>query len=331
MQISERHLSRSDCNLWMMEKEINFSHRSVLLDECIEGLNIKPDGVYIDGTAGGGGHSFEIALRLVGGRLICIDQDSAAIEAASKKLAPFSDRVTIVRNNFSNVASVCAELGIEKIDGMLMDLGVSSYQLDTAERGFSYNADAPLDMRMDKRAALTAEVVVNTYSPEELRRILFEYGEEKFTRQIVSAIVAEREKEPILTTGRLVEIIKGAIPARAREGGHHPAKRSFQAIRIEVNSELDVIAPAIRDGVKLLSKGGRMAIITFHSLEDRIVKQAYVKLAEGCTCPKSLPICVCNNKPTVKVVTKHPIVPSDEELSENPRSRSAKLRVAEKL
>ena len=315
----------------MMEKEIKFSHRSVLLDECIEGLDIKPDGVYVDGTAGGGGHSFEIARRLVGGRLICIDQDSAAIEAASKKLAPFSDRVTIVRNNFSNVASVCAELGIEKIDGMLMDLGVSSYQLDTAERGFSYNADAPLDMRMDKRAALTAEVVVNTYSPEELRRILFEYGEEKFTRQIVSAIVAEREKEPILTTGRLVEIIKGAIPARAREGGHHPAKRSFQAIRIEVNSELDVIAPAIRDGVKLLSRGGRMAIITFHSLEDRIVKQAYAKLAEGCTCPKSLPICVCNNKPTVKVVTKHPIVPSDEELSENPRSRSAKLRVAEKL
>ena len=314
-----------------MDKEIKFSHRSVLLDECIEGLDIKPDGVYVDGTAGGGGHSFEIARRLVGGRLICIDQDSAAIEAASKKLAPFSDRVTIVRNNFSNVADVCAELNIEKIDGMLMDLGVSSYQLDTAERGFSYNADAPLDMRMDERAALTAEIVVNTYSPEELKRILFEYGEEKFTRQIVSAIVAEREKAPILSTARLSEIIKGAIPARAREGGHHPAKRSFQAIRIEVNRELDVIAPAIKDGVKLLAKGGRMAIITFHSLEDRIVKQAYAKLAEGCTCPKNLPICVCNNKPTVKVVTKKPIVPSEEELSENPRSRSAKLRVAQKL
>ena len=314
-----------------MEKEIVFSHRSVLLDECIDGLNIKPDGVYVDGTAGGGGHSFEIARRLVGGRLICIDQDSAAIEAASKKLAPFSDNVTIVRNNFSNVADVCAELGVEKIDGMLMDLGVSSYQLDTAERGFSYNADAPLDMRMDERAELTAEIVVNTYSLEELKKILFEYGEEKFSRQIASAIVAERQREPIKSTARLSEIIKSAIPKAAREGGHHPAKRSFQAIRIEVNRELDVIAPAIRDGVKLLNKGGRMAIITFHSLEDRIVKQTYAKLAEGCTCPRSLPICVCNNKPTVKVITKHPILPGEEELSENPRSRSAKLRVCEKL
>ena len=314
-----------------MEKEMVFSHRSVLLNECIDGLNIKPDGVYVDGTAGGGGHSFEIARRLVGGRLICIDQDSAAIEAASKKLAPFSDNVTIVRNNFSNVADVCAELEIEKIDGMLMDLGVSSYQLDTAERGFSYNADAPLDMRMDERAALTAEIVVNTYSFEELKKILFEYGEEKFSRQIASAIVAERQRAPIKSTARLSEIIKGAIPKAAREGGHHPSKRSFQAIRIEVNKELDVIAPAIRDGVKLLREGGRMAIITFHSLEDRIVKQAYAKLAEGCTCPKSLPICVCNNKPTVKVITKHPIIPSEDELSENPRSRSAKLRVCEKL
>ena len=313
------------------EKELNFSHRSVLLDECIEGLNIKPDGVYIDGTAGGGGHSFEIARRLVGGRLICIDQDSAAIEAASKKLAPFSDKVTLVRNNFSRVRDVCEELGVDRIDGMLLDLGVSSYQLDTAERGFSYNADAPLDMRMDGRASLNAEIVVNTYSPEELRRILFEYGEEKFSRQIVSAIVAQRERAPIKSTAQLASIIKGAIPARARDGGHHPAKRSFQAIRIEVNAELDVIAPAIRDGVKLLGEGGRMAIITFHSLEDRIVKQAYAKLAEGCTCPKSLPICVCNNKPTVKVITKHPIAPSQKELEENPRSRSAKLRVAEKI
>ena len=314
-----------------MEKELNFSHRSVLLDECIEGLNIKPDGVYIDGTAGGGGHSFEIARRLVGGRLICIDQDSAAIEAASKRLAPFSDKVTLVRNNFSRVRDVCEELGVDRIDGMLLDLGVSSYQLDTAERGFSYNADAPLDMRMDGRASLNAEIVVNTYSPEELRRILFEYGEERFSRQIVSAIVAERERAPIKSTAQLASIIKGAIPARAREGGHHPAKRSFQAIRIEVNAELDVIAPAIRDGVKLLGEGGRMAIITFHSLEDRIVKQAYAKLAEGCTCPKSLPICVCNNKPTVKIITKHPIAPSEKELEENPRSRSAKLRVAEKI
>ena len=314
-----------------MEKELKFSHRSVLLDECIDGLNIKPDGVYVDGTAGGGGHSFEIARRLVGGRLICIDQDSAAIEAASKKLAPFSDKVTIVRNNFSHIADVCEELGVDKIDGILLDLGVSSYQLDTAERGFSYNADAPLDMRMDERAALNAEIVVNTYSASELTRILFEYGEEKFSRQIASAIVAERERSPIKSTAQLAAIIKGAIPARAREGGHHPAKRSFQAIRIEVNHELDVIGPAIRDGVRLLGSGGRIAIITFHSLEDRIVKQAYAKLAEGCTCPKSLPICVCNNKPTVKVITKHPIVPSEAELTENPRSRSSKLRVAEKI
>ena len=314
-----------------MEKELKFSHRSVLLDECIDGLNIKPDGVYVDGTAGGGGHSFEIARRLVGGRLICIDQDSAAIEAASKKLAPFSDKVTIVRNNFSHIADVCEELGVDKIDGILLDLGVSSYQLDTAERGFSYNADAPLDMRMDERAALNAEIVVNTYSASELTRILFEYGEEKFSRQIASAIVAERERSPIKSTAQLAAIIKGAIPARAREGGHHPAKRSFQAIRIEVNHELDDIGPAIRDGVRLLGSGGRIAIITFHSLEDRIVKQAYAKLAEGCTCPKSLPICVCNNKPTVKVITKHPIVPSEAELTENPRSRSSKLRVAEKI
>ena len=314
-----------------MEKELNFSHRSVLLDECMDGLNIKPDGVYIDGTAGGGGHSFEIARRLVGGRLICIDQDSAAIEAASKKLAPFSDKVTIVRNNFSHIADVCEELGVDKIDGILLDLGVSSYQLDTAERGFSYNADAPLDMRMDERASLNAEIVVNTYSSDELKRILFEYGEEKFSRQIASAIVAERARSPIKSTAQLAAIIKGAIPARAREGGHHPAKRSFQAIRIEVNHELDVIGPAIRDGVKLLGSGGRIAIITFHSLEDRIVKQAYAKLAEGCTCPKSLPICVCNNKPTVKIITKHPIVPSETELQENPRSRSSKLRVAEKI
>ena len=329
--ISELLLNRSGFNGIEMEKELKFSHRSVLLDECIDGLNIKPDGVYVDGTAGGGGHSFEIARRLVGGRLICIDQDSAAIEAASKKLAPFSDKVTIVRNNFSHIADVCEELGVNKIDGILLDLGVSSYQLDTAERGFSYNADAPLDMRMDERASLNAEIVVNTYSASELTRILFEYGEEKFSRQIASAIVAERERAPIKSTAQLAAIIKGAIPARAREGGHHPAKRSFQAIRIEVNHELDVIGPAIRDGVKLLGSGGRIAIITFHSLEDRIVKQAYAKLAEGCTCPKSLPICVCNNKPTVKVITKHPIVPSEKELEENPRSRSSKLRVAQKI
>ena len=314
-----------------MSGEINFSHRSVLLDECIEGLDIKPEGIYIDGTAGGGGHSFEIAKRLDGGRLICIDQDDAAIAAAGKRLESFADRVTIVKNNFSNVAEVCETFGIEKIDGMLLDLGVSSHQLDVAERGFSYNADAPLDMRMDTSATLDAETVVNTYSCEELKRILFEYGEERFSPRIAAAIVSEREKKPIRTTAQLASIIKGAIPARAREGGHHPAKRSFQAIRIEVNHELDVIEPAIRKAAKLLGEGGRIAIITFHSLEDRIVKQTFADLAQGCTCPKNLPVCVCNNKPTLKVVNKKPIVPTEKELEENPRSRSAKLRVAEKI
>ena len=314
-----------------MSGEINFSHRSVLLDECIEGLDIKPDGIYIDGTAGGGGHSYEIAKRLSGGRLICIDQDDAAIAAAGKRLEPFADRVTIVKSNFSNVAEVCESLGVDRIDGMLLDLGVSSHQLDVAERGFSYNADAPLDMRMDTSAALNAEIVVNTYSAEELKRILFGYGEEKFSARIASAIVAEREREPIKSTARLASIIKEAIPARAREGGHHPAKRSFQAIRIEVNKELDVIEPALKNASKLLNEGGRLAVITFHSLEDRLVKQTFADLAQGCTCPKSLPICVCNNRPTLKVVTKKPIVPTDKELEENPRSRSAKLRVAEKI
>ena len=314
-----------------MSGEMNFSHRSVLLDECIEGLDIKPDGIYIDGTAGGGGHSYEIAKRLSGGRLICIDQDDAAIAAAGKRLEPFADRVTIVKSNFSNVAEVCESLGVDRIDGMLLDLGVSSHQLDVAERGFSYNADAPLDMRMDTSAALNAEIVVNTYSAEELKRILFGYGEEKFSARIASAIVAEREREPIKSTARLASIIKEAIPARAREGGHHPAKRSFQAIRIEVNKELDVIEPALKNASKLLNEGGRLAVITFHSLEDRLVKQTFADLAQGCTCPKSLPICVCNNRPTLKVVTKKPIVPTDKELEENPRSRSAKLRVAEKI
>lgn len=313
-----------------MEK-INFSHRSVLLDECIEGLDIKPDGIYIDGTAGGGGHSFEIAKRLTSGRLICIDQDESAIAAATERLAPYGDKVTIVRNNFSNVGAVCRELGIEAIDGMLLDLGVSSHQLDTAERGFSYNADAPLDMRMDNRASLTAEAVVNTYSAGELKKILYEYGEERFAPQIVSAIISQRETAPIKTTAQLAAIIKGAIPAFAREGGHHPAKKSFQAIRIEVNRELDVIEPALRDATRLLLKGGRLAVITFHSLEDRIVKQTYASLAQGCTCPREFPVCVCNNKPSLKVVNKKPIVPSAAELEENPRSRSSKLRVAEKL
>ena len=314
-----------------MSGKIEFSHRSVLLDECMEGLDIKPEGIYVDGTAGGGGHSSEIAKRLGGGRLIAIDQDEAAIMAASARLEPLGKNTTVVRSNFCELGKVCDSLGIEKIDGVLLDLGVSSYQLDTAERGFSYNADAPLDMRMDKRAPLSAYEVVNGYEEKELKRILFEYGEERFSPQIAAAIVKARAKKPIESTAELSDIIKYAMPPAAREGGHHPAKRSFQAIRIEGNSELDVIEPAIKAAVERLNVGGRIAIITFHSLEDRIVKKAFASLTGGCTCPKDFPICVCGNKPKVRLVNKKPILPSREELEENPRSRSAKLRVAEKL
>jgi len=311
--------------------EAVFSHRSVLLDECINGLAIKPDGIYVDGTAGGGGHSFEIAKHLDSGRLIAIDQDEAAIAAASARLAPLGERAVVVRSNFSEISSVCDSLGIEEIDGLLLDLGVSSYQLDTAERGFSYMSDAPLDMRMDKRRSLSAYDVVNTYDEATLKKILFEYGEERFSASIASAIVREREKKPIETTLELSELIKRSMPSFARDGGHHPAKRSFQAIRIEVNGELDVIEPAIRAAISRLRRGGRVAIITFHSLEDRIVKQTFASMTQGCTCPKDFPICVCGNKPIVKLVNKKPILPSKQELEENPRSRSAKLRVAEKL
>ena len=316
----------------VVAEKINFSHRSVLLDECIESLNIKPDGIYVDGTAGGGGHSLEIVKRLTdGGRLVAIDRDDAAIAAATERLSDYLDRVTFVRNNFSSAADVCRELGIERIDGILLDLGVSSYQLDTAERGFSHNNDAPLDMRMDRRGELDAYTVVNTYTFEELKRVIWEYGEERFAPKIASAIVKRRETKPIESTGELVDVIKSAIPAAAREGGHHPAKRTFQAIRIEVNGELDAIAPAIRNAKDIMAEGGRIVIITFHSLEDRIVKQTYADMASGCTCPKNLPICVCGKRPEVKVLTKKPILPSERELEENPRSRSAKLRVCEKL
>lgn len=315
----------------METQGLKFSHRSVLLDECIENLNIDPNGIYIDGTAGGGGHSYEIAKRLTGGRLIAIDQDEAAIAAAGKRLSEFGDRVTIVRNNFSNISDVCRELDIKKINGVLLDLGVSSYQLDTAERGFSHNADAPLDMRMDRRNQLDAYTVVNLYPEDRIRKIIYDYGEDRFAPRIASAIVRRREIKPIETTGELVDVIKSAIPAAAREGGHHPAKRTFQAIRIEVNGELSVIQPAIESAADLLAPGGRIAIITFHSLEDRIVKQSYIKLAEGCTCPPRIPVCVCGNKPKVRIISKKPILPTDTEIEENPRSRSAKLRVAEKL
>lgn len=315
-----------------MEDTIQFSHRPVMLDECMEGLSIRPNGIYVDGTAGGAGHSSAIAARLgESGRLIALDQDETAVAVATERLSAFGDRAQVVRSNFCEVASVMEMLGIEKIDGMLMDLGVSSYQLDTAERGFSYQADAPLDMRMDVRNPLTAKRVVNEYSEDDLRRILFEYGEERFSSRIASNIVRERERGSIETTGELVEIIKRSIPSAQRDGGHHPAKRSFQALRIEVNAELDVIAPAIRSAVRLLKPGGRIAIITFHSLEDRIVKQTFASLAQGCTCPRDFPVCVCGNKPALRVITRKPILPSDGELEINPRSRSAKLRVAEKL
>lgn len=308
-----------------------FAHRSVMLEPCMEALAIKPDGIYVDGTAGGGGHSYEIARRLTEGRLIAIDQDEAAIKAASSKLAPLGERATVVRNNFCHVADVLDTLGIEKIDGILLDLGVSSYQLDTPERGFSYMADAPLDMRMDMRSEKNAYHVVNTYSEADLRRILFDYGEERFAPRIAARIAEARRDKPIETTGELTALIKSAIPAAARDGGHHPAKRSFQAIRIEVNSELDVIRPALEAAMRRLRKGGRMAVITFHSLEDRIVKQTFADMASGCTCPKGLPVCVCGKKPSVKIISRKPILPDAEELEFNPRSRSAKLRVAEKL
>ena len=303
-----------------MEEQIRFSHKPVLFEECMEALNIRPDGIYVDGTAGGGNHSFGIASRLgEGGRLIAIDQDEDAIRAAGEKLAPFGDRVSVVRSNFRQVADVCRMLGIEEIDGLLLDLG------------FSYQADAPLDMRMDSRNPLTAYDVVNTYSEQQLRRILYDYGEERFSGRIASAILRHREERPIRTTGELVGIVKEAIPAGARDGGHYPAKRTFQAIRIEVNAELDVIEPAIRSAVAMLKTGGRVAVITFHSLEDRIVKQTFADLATGCTCPKTLPVCVCGKKPTVRLVNRKPILPGERELEENPRSRSAKLRIAEKL
>lgn len=305
-----------------------FSHFSVLLNECIENLNINPDGIYVDGTAGGAGHSSKIAQKLEGGLLIPIDQDEDAIKVISERLDQFGDKVKIVRDNFSNIKTVLDNLGIDKIDGLLLDLGVSSYQLDTAERGFSYMADAPLDMRMDNRATRSAYNVVNEYSADELKKVIYEFGEERFAPKIVSGIINAR---PIQTTGELVEIIKKSIPPFARKEEWNSVKRVFQAVRIEVNKELDVIAPTIEAAVNMMNKGGRIVIITFHSLEDRIVKQTFNTLASGCTCPKDFPVCVCGNKPKIKIITKKPILPSDEELAVNSRSKSAKLRVAERI
>lgn len=309
---------------------MEFTHKSVLLDECIDALKIRPDGVYVDGTLGRAGHSREIAQRLTTGRLLCIDRDMAAIDAAKERLAPWMDRVTLIHGNFSELGDALQEAGIAGADGMLFDLGVSSPQLDDASRGFSYMQDAPLDMRMDLTAPLTAREVVNAWSYEELRRILFEYGEERYAPAIAKAIVRRREIAPIETTLELVDIIKSAMPPAALREKQHPAKRSFQAIRIAVNGELDALPPMLSAAVEHLNPGGRLAVITFHSLEDRIIKHSLQDMARGCTCPSNFPVCVCGKKPKVKLVTRKPIVSGEAELEENPRARSAKLRVAEK-
>ncbi len=308
-----------------------FYHVSVLLDECIEGLNIKPDGIYVDGTLGGAGHSSQIAKRLTTGRLIGIDRDPVALKAASERLAPYMDRVTLVHSNFCEIKSVLEELNIPGVDGILLDLGVSSPQLEDAQRGFSYMADAPLDMRMNSGDALSAYTVVNTWSQEELKRILYDYGEERYAPQIAAAICRRRTEKPIETTLELVDVIRSAMPAAALREKQHPAKRSFQAIRIAVNDELGSVEQVMRDAIPCLNPGGRLAIITFHSLEDRIVKNGMAGASKGCTCPPNFPVCVCGKKPQVKLISRKPIVSGDEELERNPRARSAKLRVCEKL
>lgn len=311
---------------------MEFQHKSVLLQECIDALNIRPDGIYLDGTLGGAGHSSQIARRLTeGGRLIGVDRDRTALAAAKERLAPYADRVTLVHSNFAEIDAILDSLGIPAVDGMLFDLGVSSPQLDDASRGFSYMADAPLDMRMDKDDALTAGEVVNTWSQGELRRILYDYGEERYAPQIAAAICRAREKAPIETTLELVDIIRSAMPAQALREKQHPAKRSFQAIRIAVNDELGAVSRMMQAAVGRLNPSGRLAVITFHSLEDRIVKSEMQQAARGCTCPPEFPVCVCGKKPLVKLVTRKPIVSGPAELEENPRARSAKLRVAEKL
>lgn len=308
-----------------------FHHVSVLLDECIEGLDIRPDGIYVDGTLGGAGHSSQIAKRLTTGRLIGIDRDPVALKAAGERLAPYADRVTLVHSNFCEIAAVLEELEIAGVDGILLDLGVSSPQLDDGARGFSYMADAPLDMRMNGQDALTAHQVVNTWPQEELKRILYDYGEERYAPQIAAAICRRRAEKPIETTLELVDVIRSAMPAAALREKQHPAKRSFQAIRIAVNDELGSVEKVMRDAIPCLNRGGRLAIITFHSLEDRIVKNGMAVASRGCTCPPNFPVCVCGKKPLVKQITRKPIVSGQEELERNPRARSAKLRVCEKL
>ena len=308
-----------------------FHHVSVLLDECLEGLNIKPDGTYVDGTLGGAGHSSQIVKRLTTGHHIGIDRDPVALKAAGERLAPFGDKVTLVHSNFCEIKQVLADLEIEGVDGILLDLGVSSPQLDDGSRGFSYMADAPLDMRMNSEDTMSAYDVVNTWSQDELKRILYDYGEERYAPRIAAAICNRRAEKPIETTLELVDVIRSAMPAQALREKQHPAKRSFQAIRIAVNDELGSVEKVMRDAIPCLNKGGRLGVITFHSLEDRIVKNAMADAAKGCTCPPNFPVCVCGKKPKVKIITRKPIVSGDEELERNPRARSAKLRICEKL
>lgn len=310
---------------------MEFSHKSVLLEECIEALAIKPDGIYLDGTLGGAGHSEQIVKRLTTGRLIGVDRDQIALDAAGKRLQEYTDRITLVHSNFKEIDAILDGLHIPQIDGMLFDLGVSSPQLDDAGRGFSYMQDAPLDMRMNREDRLTAFDVVNSWPREELRRILFEYGEERYAPLIAAAIERSRQAKPIETTLQLVEIIKSAMPAQALREKQHPAKRSFQAIRIAVNDEIRAVEEMMKAAIPRLKKGGRLAVITFHSLEDRAVKSAMQAAAKGCICPPDFPVCVCGRKPQIKIITRKPIVSAEQELAENPRARSAKLRVAEKI
>ena len=309
---------------------MEFAHKSVLLDETIEGLKIKPDGIYLDGTLGGGGHSSEICRRLSGGRLIGLDQDAEAIAAATERLEPFREKVTLVRDNYCNAPAVVKSLGLEGVDGIVLDLGVSSYQLDNVERGFSYRYDTALDMRMDTRQSLSAKEIVNEYPERELYRIIRDYGEDQFAKNIAKHIAAARKDRPIETTGELNELIKAAIPAKMRANGGHPSKRTFQAIRIECNHELDVLKNSLDELIGLLNPGGRICIITFHSLEDRIVKSAFRKNENPCTCPPDFPVCVCGKESQGKVITRKPILPGAQELETNSRSKSAKLRIFEK-
>lgn len=310
---------------------MEFYHKSVLLEECIQGLNLRPDGIYLDGTLGGAGHSSQIVQRLTTGRLIGVDRDQVALNAASQRLEPWKDRVTLVHSNFKEINSILDGLGIAGVDGMLFDLGVSSPQLDDGQRGFSYMSDAPLDMRMNREDRLTAYEVVNLWSREELRRILYEYGEERYAPQIAAAIDRKRQTAPIETTLQLVNVIRSALPAQALREKQHPAKRSFQAIRIAVNDELGSVREMLEEAIPRLNPGGRLAVITFHSLEDRIVKSAMAAAAKGCTCPPEFPVCICGKTPQVKLITRKPIVSGAAELEENPRARSAKLRICEKL